>query len=555
MPGDLTITLPAPAPAAAPSVGAGAKTDAAPNATPDAGQATPQATNNDTSANASGNPHFSQLLSQNHTAAPTQATTGNAAKSTVKPSDNGETNNAIAVGVYFFTQLQQLASSPDGSGQPVSASSVGGQSAPSGNAALIQQMEQILQQLTADATAAGTTVPQLIASLTTNANSAGIASATAAGAASSSPGVSQLIGQLSALLGQSDATTQASQPLPTITDATANNASLSAQAQPLLPQNVPTAVTLITQLATALEASLKSSQTAAATNTTATSANTPPASLAAVIAAPASTQNNNAQTDSDGDTATPASQPAATSSASPAKSAAPAPANSAFATAVDSLQNAATPDATRQALTQIAQVLTAVTHADKPADPTPADAAKPVDNTASSTTAQTAPGQPAIQPTAPAAASAAPQASGAAHPLPSDQVLVQIRNAVSTGANEIKIQLAPEDLGKVVVQMTTDSTGKTNINITADNRQTLDMLQREARSLESSLRDIGLKTGSGSLSFNLSGQQHNGGNQPKPGGYTQVAGVSATSDDDYGITTSTAIYRISTAQAGLDIRV
>ena len=42
--------------------------------------------------------------------------------------------------------------------------------------------------------------------------------------------------------------------------------------------------------------------------------------------------------------------------------------------------------------------------------------------------------------------------------------------------------------------------------VTADNKDTLDLLQRDARELERALQNAGLQTDSGSLSFNLRGQ-------------------------------------------------
>ena len=101
-----------------------------------------------------------------------------------------------------------------------------------------------------------------------------------------------------------------------------------------------------------------------------------------------------------------------------------------------------------------------------------------------------------------------------------DQVFVQIKSSAATGANQIKIELAPESLGKVEVQMVTGTDGKTGITITADSRQTLAVLQSEARSLESALRDIGLKTDAGGLNFNLrgDGQQQNQQNSNAKGG-------------------------------------
>ncbi|MEI7668523.1 MAG: flagellar hook-length control protein FliK [Pseudomonadota bacterium] len=126
----------------------------------------------------------------------------------------------------------------------------------------------------------------------------------------------------------------------------------------------------------------------------------------------------------------------------------------------------------------------------------------------------------------------------------SEQILVQIKNSSETGQSQIKIELTPENLGKVEVRMVTNSEGKTEINITADNRNTLAMLQNEARSLEDALRDIGLKTNSGGLSFNLrNGQQNDGrGSGNNSGKFTQV---SAINDDDINSGTTIASNNLS----------
>lgn len=146
-----------------------------------------------------------------------------------------------------------------------------------------------------------------------------------------------------------------------------------------------------------------------------------------------------------------------------------------------------------------------------------------------------------------------PAAQSSALP-PQDQVLVNIKNAVADGLSQIKIQLHPEELGKVEVHLTTTADGKTGISITADNRQTLSMLQNEARALQDALRDIGLKTDAGSLNFNLRDSQQDARNSSKQqqGGYTQVAGVDDIEEPAY--STAGALYRLS-VQNGLDIRV
>lgn len=145
-------------------------------------------------------------------------------------------------------------------------------------------------------------------------------------------------------------------------------------------------------------------------------------------------------------------------------------------------------------------------------------------------------------------------ASSASNAPVADQVLVRIKSAAADGESQIRIQLAPEDLGKVVVQLTTGADGKTGISITADNRQTLLMLQQEARALESALRDIGIKTDTGGLSFNLSGQQPDTRTPSRQAAYTQAVAVTASDEDAEYYGAAVNLYRM-TAQQGLDIRV
>ena len=89
-----------------------------------------------------------------------------------------------------------------------------------------------------------------------------------------------------------------------------------------------------------------------------------------------------------------------------------------------------------------------------------------------------------------------------------EQVSVRIRTAIADGSSKIDIKLDPESLGKVEIKINVGADGKTGVTVTADNRSTLDMLQRDARGLEQALSDAGLKTDAGSLSFNLRGGEH-----------------------------------------------
>lgn len=105
-----------------------------------------------------------------------------------------------------------------------------------------------------------------------------------------------------------------------------------------------------------------------------------------------------------------------------------------------------------------------------------------------------------------------------------EQVAFNIKTAVKDGASKIQINLDPAELGKLHIRIELSGDGKASgIVITAENKSTLELLQRDARGLENALADAGIKAESGSLSFNLQGGQQ--GQEEKRqalAGYTSV---------------------------------
>lgn len=78
--------------------------------------------------------------------------------------------------------------------------------------------------------------------------------------------------------------------------------------------------------------------------------------------------------------------------------------------------------------------------------------------------------------------------------------------SVSKKDNVIDLRLEPAHLGKVQIKLDfTD--GKTNVMVIADRQDTLDILQKDTKSIEKILTDNGIKADSNSLSFDLRGQQ------------------------------------------------
>ena len=87
-----------------------------------------------------------------------------------------------------------------------------------------------------------------------------------------------------------------------------------------------------------------------------------------------------------------------------------------------------------------------------------------------------------------------------------NQVAVQIKKAIGQGADQIRIQLKPAELGAVEVKLEVTVDGRAMAVVSAERSETLDLLQRDASGLRQALQDAGLSTDSNSLSFNLRGE-------------------------------------------------
>ena len=90
--------------------------------------------------------------------------------------------------------------------------------------------------------------------------------------------------------------------------------------------------------------------------------------------------------------------------------------------------------------------------------------------------------------------------------LPAHQIAVHIQRAVAAGQGRIRITLHPAELGQIDVKLNIGNDGVVKAIVSIERPETFELLQRDARGLEKALQDAGLKTDSGSLSFNLKGQ-------------------------------------------------
>jgi hypothetical protein len=123
--------------------------------------------------------------------------------------------------------------------------------------------------------------------------------------------------------------------------------------------------------------------------------------------------------------------------------------------------------------------------------------------------AAAAPAQPSVPSAAPAPM---PQHVAVHHaePTPDMPALgVAIAARSLSGARQFDIRLDPPELGHVAVRLSIDAAGKASAHLTADQQQTLDLLQKDSGSLTRALRDAGLDVSQNGLNFSL--RQQNGG--------------------------------------------
>lgn len=102
---------------------------------------------------------------------------------------------------------------------------------------------------------------------------------------------------------------------------------------------------------------------------------------------------------------------------------------------------------------------------------------------------------------APAQPAAAPRQAAAA--APAAQVAIHLARAVEDGVRRLEVRLNPAELGRVEVKLDVAQDGRVIAVVSAERQETLDLLQRDARSLERGLQDAGIRADSGSLNFTL----------------------------------------------------
>ncbi len=141
-------------------------------------------------------------------------------------------------------------------------------------------------------------------------------------------------------------------------------------------------------------------------------------------------------------------------------------------------------------------------------------------------------------------------------PVPPNEVTVTIQRAAARGDDRIRIRLHPAELGQVDVRLKVGADGIVRAMVQVDRPETLDLMQRDARGLERALQDAGLKTDSGSLSFNLRDNGEDGLRDRDGDGDTSMAGREQA-DADLSAAIEAAEIPVHTGRSSraLDIRV
>lgn len=91
-----------------------------------------------------------------------------------------------------------------------------------------------------------------------------------------------------------------------------------------------------------------------------------------------------------------------------------------------------------------------------------------------------------------------------------EQVAVQIVKSAKLGTDKIRIQLSPEDLGRVEIKLEMSKDSVVKAVVSADKPETAEWLARDAKQLERALADAGFKLDQSNLEFKQSntGQNH-----------------------------------------------
>ena len=116
--------------------------------------------------------------------------------------------------------------------------------------------------------------------------------------------------------------------------------------------------------------------------------------------------------------------------------------------------------------------------------------------------------------------------------MPVNTLAFNIARNFDNGVNRFEIRIDPPELGRVDVKLDMTVEGRVQAHLTVERSETLELMMRDARSLEKALADTGLNMNRDSLSFSLKDQNASGGGRSTDGGATDINDDSDTSGED-----------------------
>ena len=134
-----------------------------------------------------------------------------------------------------------------------------------------------------------------------------------------------------------------------------------------------------------------------------------------------------------------------------------------------------------------------------------------------------------------------------------EQVSISIERAIKEGRDRIAVELHPAGRGRVEVRLDVLADGRTHVVVNADNKDTLDQLQRDAKWLEKALQNAGLEANAQDMAFNLQKGRDESGEQEMTTTY-QAGLEESEAQDNMPIDSLSGTYTLN-LQEGLDIKV
>ena len=171
--------------------------------------------------------------------------------------------------------------------------------------------------------------------------------------------------------------------------------------------------------------------------------------------------------------------------------------------------------------------------------------------------------QPAVQVATATAVIAGTKAVHAAYQAPVHQINIpqvafEMVRQIQAGNSRFQIRLDPPELGRIDVRLDVDHSGNVNARMTVERSETLDLMQRDQRSLERALAQAGLDSSKTSLEFSLrqnpSGRDDGGDGRPKGSPFGGAGGETAGPGDDVPEQIQT-LYRGSASASGVNLFV